>query len=86
MRVDSIVSINANPQPSPRTMQYEVTSSDKSGSGKSFQEHLNAMLLQTNNSTTVNQAANPLPGLLMGYFTNLRVPNKPELKLKENVS
>ena len=86
MRVDQIISINAATQQSPRTKYYEGTSTNKTGQGTGFAEHLNAALQQTNNVKTINQAESHLPGLLMGYFTNLRVPNKPEPKLKENIS
>jgi len=86
MRVDQIISINATTQQSQRTNQYEGTSTTKSGQGTGFAEHMNAALQQANNASIIKQAESQLPGLLMGYFTNLRVTNKPEPKLKENVS
>ena len=86
MRVDQIISINATTQQSQRTMQYEGTSNNKAVQSNSFAEHLNAALQQVNNAKIINQAESHLPGLLMGYFTNLKVPNKPEPKLKENIS
>ena len=84
MRVDSIIPINANPQQSPRTRQYGSTATDKTVSGISFEDHFRASLQQVNNSTAVSQAENQLAGLLVGYFSNLRVLSKTESKLKEN--
>jgi len=84
MRVDSIIAINANQQKSPKANQYESLSSNNNVTGISFEEYLREKLQQTNNPATTRYAENQVVGLMMGYFSNLRLLNKTEPKLENN--
>ena len=83
MRVDSIIAISANQQNSPRSKQYDNSPNDKNASGVSFEEFLKAKLQQTSSPTVTRQAENQVAGLLMGYFSSLKIA-KTEPKPKEN--
>ena len=86
MYVDSIIAINANPHHSPHTGQHDSTSNGKKSSAISFEEHLRNRLQQANVSATTSQAESQLAGLLLGYYSNLRMTSKTEPKSKENAS
>jgi len=78
MRVDSIIAINTKQQHSPRTRQLSSTSTNENATGTSFEEYLRATLQQTSNTTSTRNAENQVAGLLIGYFSNLRIQNKTE--------
>ena len=84
MRVDSIISINAHQQHNPHTVEYAGNSTSETTSGKTFEEYLRANLQQSGNQTVSRQTENQLAGLLMGYFTPLRIAQKEEPKVNSN--
>ena len=84
MRVDSIISINAHQQQKPHTVEYTGASSGKTAAGKTFEEYLKANMQQTSNQVVPRQTENQLAGLLMGYYSSLRLTHKEEPKTKSN--
>jgi len=78
MRVDSIISINAHQQQKPHTIEYAGNQTGKTTSGKVFEEYLRANMQQVSTQAVPRQTENQLAGLLMGYFTPLRIANKEE--------
>ena len=86
MRVDSIVAVNAHQQHNRHTPQTTVTSTGNTVFGTSFEEYLRANLQQQNTPVVTRQTDNQIAGLLLGYFTPLRVSQKAEAKPESSAS
>jgi len=85
MRVDSIIAINAHQQPNQNTSQYAGTSPVKNASGKVFEDYLRANLQQLSTPTVTRQVENQAVGLLMGYYTQMKI-QKTESEQESNAS
>ena len=86
MRVHSITSITSNQQHSPHATEYTGISPRKTTSGITFEEYLKKNIEKINAPTVTCQTENQLAGLLMGYFTPLRMTNRDEPKTENNAS
>jgi len=84
MRVDSIISINAHQQHNPHIIEFAGAAAGNTATGKSFEEYLRENMQQSSNQTVSSQPENQLTGLLMGYFTTLKITQKEEEKTKSN--
>jgi len=85
MRVDSIISINANTHHTPHTADYSGISAAKTKSGIAFEEYLKANMQDLSKPVVSRQTENQLAGLLIGYITPLKITQK-ETKAESNVS
>jgi len=85
MRVDSIISISAHQQKKPQA-EYAGISNGKPVSGMSFEEYLKANIEKISAPAVTRHTENQLAGLLMGYFTPLRMTHRDEPKSESNVS
>ena len=86
MRVNSIIAINAHQQPNQNTAQYTGTSPVKNASGMAFEDYLRANLQQLSNPTVTRQVEDQTVGLLMGYYTQMKITQKTEPEQESNVS
>jgi len=86
MRVDPIFAFNSSQQHNPHTTQKTGASSGKAGSGIIFKEYLSANLQQASTPAVTPQVENQMAGLLMGYFTALKISSRTESKLEDNAS
>ena len=86
MRVDSIVSINAHQQQNPRTTEYAGISNGKATSGITFEEYLKANIEKISTPAVTRNTENQLAGLLMGYFTPLKMTQRDDPKTEISVS
>jgi len=86
MRVDSIIAINAHQQPNQNTAQYTGTSAVKDGSGAAFKDYLKANIQQLSTPEITGTVENQVAGLLMGYYTQLKITQKTESKSDSNAS
>ena len=86
MRVNSIIAINAHQQPNQNTAQYTGTSPVKNVSGMAFEDFLRANLQQLSTPKITGTAENQVAGLLMGYYTQLRIAQKTEPKPDSSAS
>jgi len=86
MRVDAIISITAHQQHKPHTTEHTGISSGKTASGLTFKDYLNANMEKNSVYAVTRNMENQLSGLLMGYFTPLRMTHKDEPKKESNVS
>ena len=80
MRIDSIQAINNTEQKKHSSTQHIGTSTGRKSSDLSFNEYLNAHIQQASVPTVSLQSENQLAGLLSGYFTQLKITQKDEVK------
>jgi len=76
MRVESIISINANHKHNPYTAENTGLSTGKTNSGIAFADYLKANLQEVSSPEVSRQTENQLAGLLIGYFTPLKFSQK----------
>jgi len=86
MRVDQIIAINAHQQPNQKTDQNIKTTSVKSISGMTFEDYLRANLQQLSTPKITGQTENQVAGLIMGYYTQLKIAQKSESKPESSAS
>ena len=77
MRLDPIISINANKHQTQKSNQNTGTLAG-SASKVLFADYLNAHLQQANDPVTSRHAESYVTGLLMGYTTPLKITHKSE--------
>jgi len=77
MRLDPIISINANKQQTQHSNQ-NVGALAGSASNVIFADYLNALLQQTSKPVISRHAENHAAGLLMGYITPLKITHRLE--------
>jgi len=80
MRIDSIHAINITEQKKHNSSQQISTATGSNASDLSFKELLNAHLLQANSPPVLYQSENQLAGLLSGYFMQMKITQKDEVK------
>ena len=85
MRLDSIISINANKQRTQNSNQTTGVLAD-SASGAVFADYLNAYIQQVSNPVITRQAESHVAGLLMGYIAPLKITHKSEAELEISAS
>ena len=80
MRIDSIHAINITEQNKHNPTQHTGASTGRNSSGLSFEECLNAHIQQASVPAILYQSENQLAGLLSGYFTQMKITQKDEVK------